>query len=428
VAAALRRVLRPRESGKSVAPLSVVRRVAIDVAIFLWGVGYLCTSLDDPMNASRIFDGDIFGSIVPVAILLNWIVLCLFVLVIATFLAKVPGWLQNFGSAAVSLALAALLGEAWVRGVAWFAPVPQAFPTSVQVSWFYKYARLNSLGFRDREHNLVADSGVRRLLLLGDSYAYGVGVNDAQSRFADLLQAKLERETSSQWELINASFPDRHTLQELEILRCTLPYNADLVVLLYVFNDIDYLRTVVSRPALAGAPSGIAERLSPLRLAFMNSYLFQEIYVRVRAKKRYFAPEVKDDPYNDAELLGRHIGDLTQFANTARSHGAAMVVVPFDIAVQADSVFQYRYSSFIQAARAARLPVLSLEKAFSGNPFNTLTVSSLDGHPNALANKLASDAVAAAIAALVPAKDAIRRFSIPDTSKAALKRCVGKPP
>ena len=45
------------------------------------------------------------------------------------------------------------------------------------------HVRLNRQGFRDIDHALKADPGVRRLLVVGDSIAFGWGVPDPKDRF-----------------------------------------------------------------------------------------------------------------------------------------------------------------------------------------------------------------------------------------------------
>ena len=72
----------------------------------------------------------------------------------------------------------------------------------------------------------------------------------------------------------------------------------DAVVLLYVFNDIDYLRPATPRTGWG--------TLHPAGILFRNSYLFQEIYLRVRASGLVGNPR-PPDPYFDAAVLARHI-------------------------------------------------------------------------------------------------------------------------
>ena len=78
--------------------------------------------------------------------------------------------------------------------------------------------------------------------------------------------------------MINASRPDTHTLEHIEFLRRMLQFQPEIVVLVYVFNDIDYLHSVTSRGGVAGS------NFSLMRVLFLTSYLLQELYVRLRKR------------------------------------------------------------------------------------------------------------------------------------------------
>ena len=63
--------------------------------------------------------------------------------------------------------------------------------------------RVNSFGFRGREWRTTAAKGVRRVLLVGDSFVWGAGIQ----KEADMLDRQLERELNARgrerWEVLN---------------------------------------------------------------------------------------------------------------------------------------------------------------------------------------------------------------------------------
>src|SRR5437667_261926 len=247
----------------------------------------------------------------------------------------------------------------------------------------------------DVEHVPQPVPGRRRLLVVGDSYAFGWGVPRIEDRFGEQLAARLAG-GGTPWESINVSEPDKHTLDEFDFLRRGLRYRPDLVVLVYVFNDMDYLVGITPRPMLAEAPKGIAGRLNPVRLLFTNSYLFQEMYAHVHAMALRRSSQVLSPfrVYDDSGLVARHLADLARFVAIGESAGAATAIVPIEIATSVDTATLRRYEQFVTGARAVGLPLVSIAHAFDGYSTSSITVGELDGHPNARGHHIAAAAAA----------------------------------
>ena len=100
--------------------------------------------------------------------------------------------------------------------------------------------RINQHGLRDREHTYERPGDIERILLLGDSFAWGYGV-EAEERFSQDL------ESSMGVEVINAAVSGYSTDQELLWLRTEgVRYEFDLMILALAGNDIgDNLRQLV---------------------------------------------------------------------------------------------------------------------------------------------------------------------------------------
>ena len=92
--------------------------------------------------------------------------------------------------------------------------------------------RVNEKGLRDHEHSYERANDIRRILVIGDSFAWGYGVEESE-RFSELL------ETSLGVEVINAGVSGYSTDQELLWLRDEgVKYDVDLVILVFTGNDI----------------------------------------------------------------------------------------------------------------------------------------------------------------------------------------------
>jgi len=367
----------------------------LDVAVLVWGTAYLIAALDTPSSAARLLDLNVVGSVDPPAALLEWVALGAAFAALGFWASRrVPRHWINPAVSLAAVAALAVIGEGAARLRAVIAPSTQGFWTYSGQLWTRRFVRLNHLGFRDREHDLVRPAGTRRLALIGDSFAFGVGVDRVEDRFGEQLGAVLGRATGERWEVINASAPDSHTLDEIARLDTALAFRPDVVVLLYVFNDIDYLRPVVERSNLTAAPRTPLERLHPLRVLFRNSYLFQELNVRFRlVGGAYWSPA----PYEDSALVRRHLSDLAHFVAKAESAGALVGIVPFDHTVNVRPDLRRRYDAFVGRATAVGLPIWRVDRAFDSLPLSVLTVNRLDAHPNPLANRLAAEAAAPAL-------------------------------
>jgi lysophospholipase L1-like esterase len=96
---------------------------------------------------------------------------------------------------------------------------------------------INSKGLRDREYAYEPPDNTRRILVLGDSYAWGYGVEDDEI-FTEVLESRLQ-ETSPPWEVVNTGVSGWGTDQELLYLENEgFRYQPDLVVVaFFLIND-----------------------------------------------------------------------------------------------------------------------------------------------------------------------------------------------
>ena len=96
---------------------------------------------------------------------------------------------------------------------------------------------INSYGFRDTEHQLKKDENVYRIMAVGDSFTFGMGVN-----FEDTYSKQLETLLNNggiKSEVINCGVLGYNMWQNFEVLRYkVLPFSPDLVILAVFLNDI----------------------------------------------------------------------------------------------------------------------------------------------------------------------------------------------
>lgn len=116
----------------------------------------------------------------------------------------------------------------------------------------------NSRGLRDRERSLERSPGVRRIVVLGDSFTWGWGLHDHEA-FPRVLESRLPRT-----EVVNLGVTAFGLPQEFDYLKLEgVLYQPDIVILALCQNDIyrnvnslqDLYRAMIA-PRVTRVPSG----------------------------------------------------------------------------------------------------------------------------------------------------------------------------
>lgn len=364
--------------------------ISFDFAILFWGMAYLIEAASNSSNAARVTALNFFGSSHPAGVVLDWMSLvCLFVACARFVFPRLAEQWKKAYLLIATMIVVGLAGEGFVRFRAVIAPFPQGFPTYTSEMWANYYVRRNKEGFRDTEHSSQRERDIKRILIVGDSFALGWGLNNIEDRLGEQLAAQLSAATHTKWEMINASEGDTHTLDHIEFLKRSLIFQPDIVILLYVFNDIDYLHAVTPRDA---ALSSLGVR----SILFRNSFFFQELYLLTRLAKLRFQSSRQNQfaGYGDGRAVSQHLRDLTEFVNLASRVSATVRVVHFDFNMVQHPDLRPIYDNFIRQSLAVGIPTWTLNEVFEKYTNTVLRVNRYDGHPNAFANRIAAKRVA----------------------------------
>lgn len=101
---------------------------------------------------------------------------------------------------------------------------------------FGRRLTINSKGLRDREYAVKKPVGTTRILVLGDSFAWGYGVSD-EDIFTEVLEAKLN-DHNRNYEVLNTGVSGWGTDQEYLYLKQEgLQYSPDVVLLAFFLNN-----------------------------------------------------------------------------------------------------------------------------------------------------------------------------------------------
>jgi lysophospholipase L1-like esterase len=266
-----------------------------------------------------------------------------------------------------------LLGWAHQAGQEGIFETPQ-FRTSV---------RINQNGLRGHDYPYKRVNDVGRILVIGDSFAWGYGVEESE-RFSELLEASLGVE------VINAGISGYSTDQELLWFQEEgVKYNADLVILIFTGNDIgdnerQLIHTIYNKPRfvredeqliLKGYPvpkAGPKAKLiyflsqhSALAYFLVRNY-FELLSYRNVVVKADAADSFISGTNSTREPFELTVALLDEIRKTANSKGAQFMIVATD--AWWNSPAEESYSDFIDTLETNGFLVLDVEAMAGFDP------------------------------------------------------------
>jgi lysophospholipase L1-like esterase len=276
---------------------------------------------------------------------------------------------------------------------------------------FRTSVRINQKGLRDREHSYQRKTDNERIVVLGDSFAWGYGVEES-ARFSQLLEKSLGVE------VINAGVSGYSTDQELLWYKNEgIKYEPDLVILVLAGNDVgdndrQLVNTIYYKPRFVLEDGGLVLKGYPVpktspqgrfvysvsqRSAFAY-FLVQRyfdllsLYSRVKANadrtdSQRSGTSIKSEPFKLTLAL------IDEIRNTAKSRKAKFMIVTTDRWWNSPS--SETYKDFINALRTEGFMVLDVESMPGFDPEVMLIPE--DGHWNQAGHKFVAEEIKAFI-------------------------------
>jgi hypothetical protein len=259
--------------------------------------------------------------------------------------------------------------------------------------------RINSAGLRDdREYPVPKPPGVRRLVVLGDSYMFA-GKVPLQETFPKRLEARLNQgATASRYEVLNLAVPGYNSWQQRQSLEERgLAFEPDQVLVSFVLNDAVPPAQLV--PLDARVPL-------PLRKLLKRFVTVQVLAAGVKRLPVLLAGQ----PFkggSEAALLAEGTPGwesvqeaLLGIQALAARAGAGLLVAVWPMMEGLDTGYPFaaQHALVARFCEAHAIPVLDLLPAFAGARPEALWVARDDHHPNGEALLRAVGPVSAALA------------------------------
>ena len=276
---------------------------------------------------------------------------------------------------------------------------------------FRTVVRINENGLRDREHSYERQNDIERILVLGDSFAWGYGVEESE-RFSQRLEDKLRAE------VINAGVSGYSTDQELLWYRNEgIKYETDLVIVVLAGNDVGdndqlLVNTIYYKPKFVieedqlvpigypvskTSPQGrfiysLSQRSALAYFLVQRYFDLLSLYSKSKVDSDHANPQVSDLTA-EREPFKLTIALLDEIRNIAESRKAKFMIVTTDRWWNHPSGETYK--DFVTTMRSEGFLVLDVESMPGFDPEEMLIPN--DGHWNQSGHEFVAEKIAGLI-------------------------------
>ena len=250
--------------------------------------------------------------------------------------------------------------------------------------WWEKYWKpVNSLGYRDKEIT-ENKTGKTNILVVGDSFSAGHGLENVEDRFSNMLEAKLGQDKT---QVYNLSLSGADTRDEAKRLK-EFPVKPDIIVLQYFPNDIEKVAREKGVPLSGAEPyadiSGISGSI--VRRFYLPNFIYWQLPHTGFSTFEKFVQTA----YTDTTVLNAHLRDMSQMISYRDSTKAKMyaVFIPFLFQLDKSAAYTKPVEDYL---RKNGVTVVTLTDGIAKIPEKERVVGKNDGHASAVVNKLIAD-------------------------------------
>ena len=257
--------------------------------------------------------------------------------------------------------------------------------------WFSRHWKpINQEGFRSREQNMANVDDKKVVLVLGDSFAAGHGIENYKDTFPEILAQKM----GDSHFVVNYSKCGWDTKEELNAA-LSFPLKPDIVILSYLCNDI------LSSARDAGLTFDWSYILPQNKLwawAVNNSYFMNYIHfnmaLRMEGNSIYTEfIEFLLKSHRDPLISEKHIEELRAIAEYAETNNSQLIVIQWPIfsLPNESSQMTANIDSAFEHIIHKKIDLLDRMKDW---PLEKTIVSFMDPHPSISAHAYVADLLA----------------------------------
>ena len=258
----------------------------------------------------------------------------------------------------------------------------------------------NASGYRDLPRAVPKPAGVRRVLSLGDSFAWGAGV-EFEDAYPQRLERALTRRRGEAWEVVNLALPGMAAVDHAAQLEKEGDvYGPDVVLLGYVLNDSQDAAAAEAQRAAdwVDHPPPLPGRSALLGLVRGRLWATAENRRRIEGYRSMYA--------DDAPGWMAARRSLKAMGDWCRRRGVPFVVAIFPLfgnRLDEGYPFAEAHAKVAHAAAEAGARVVDLLPAYRGLRWDVLVVNGADDeHPNEIAHRIAAGVILRSLDDVVP--------------------------
>ena len=271
----------------------------------------------------------------------------------------------------------------------------------------------NSLGFRDSEHLKKRPEDITRVVIIGDSFTYGWGVDQDQT-YPALLEPLLDGAGDRQYEIFNMGIPDTGTVEAQQIAQIAMTFDPHIIVLAMLLEDrwavngndlVDNARKLQGKQAAAAGRQPSAGVLTSIHnFLARNSALYAYIMTRRGNTMRRQAIGMRENRNREEldaawELTTGLLAELNARAKAANVT-FAVVRCPFYFDAQRDEPDRIS-TRLTEVGQGLEIPVLDLLPGMQQLDTDSLYYQR-DGHWTPAGNEAAAAIITPFIHSLTP--------------------------
>jgi lysophospholipase L1-like esterase len=257
----------------------------------------------------------------------------------------------------------------------------------------------NEFGYRCRKMRLEKDGATFRIALVGDSWAFGWGLEE-QDTIASRLEAMFRSAgTERPVELVNFSIPGHDLRDHYHVLKYEVPrFRPDYCLVLLHLNDIDIAQRRLTRKEVDAwrdrpvsfwrQPGEYLKSLKLYKLVYAKVLL--PLAVRWELPNEGFVDSFKRRYGDNSEKFSRYreyaekLGDLLRWSKFEVS----ILLLPLPLARREPYQLQSINDKVSALFATHGLAVDEVLASYQKHPKDALVLGALDGHPNAFAADL----------------------------------------
>lgn len=264
---------------------------------------------------------------------------------------------------------------------------------AINKKWVERHVVYNNYFYRDRDFQEAKSELTSRIGVLGDSIAWGGGIENLEDRFSNILERKL-KDSGASVEVYNLGRPGYDTQQETAEFEKVRHLNFDLIIWQYFINDI--------QPLYKSTGTLIVEtnRDLPATITFFTSksYFLDYLYWRISPTYQQTFRQLRRADilqYSNKDLLKNHQKMIADFIRSFEGTDTQILVVifPHIALLGPDYPAAHVHQIMTETFQKNNLEVLDLLPELARRDKKELMASKFDPHPNEDVHKLVAEKI-----------------------------------